>query len=75
MDLKVIGVINAGVKGAFENISKDENCSIGVMATEGTVLSNGYVNAINKYKSEFGYMGEIQPYQQPELDLPGLLME
>jgi len=71
LDIKVIGVINAGVKGAFENISKDENCSIAVMATEGTVLSNGYLNAINKYKTEFGYEGEIQTYQQPGIGLAG----
>lgn len=71
LDLKVIGVINAGVKGAFEKLSKDEDCSIAVMATEGTVLSNGYVNAINKYKSDFGYTGEIQIYQQPGIGLAG----
>ncbi len=71
LDIKVIGVINAGVKGAFENISKDENCSIAVMATEGTVLSNGYVNAINRYKSDLGYDGEIQTYQQAGIGLAG----
>lgn len=71
LDIKVIGVINAGVKGAFENVSKDEDCSIAVMATEGTVLSNGYVNAINKFKSEFGYKGKIQTYQQPGIGLAG----
>ena len=71
LDIKVIGVINAGVKGAFENIAKDENCSIAVMATEGTVLSNGYVNAINKYKLEFGYTRENQIYQQPGIGLAG----
>jgi glutamate racemase len=71
LDIKVIGVINAGVKGAFENISKDENCSIAVMATEGTVLSNGYVNAINKYKTGHRYEGEIQTYQQPGIGLAG----
>ena len=49
LDIKVIGVINAGVKGAFENLLNNENCSIGVMATEGTVLSNGYLNTINEY--------------------------
>ena len=53
LDIKVIGVINAGVKGAFENLSNDENCSIGVMATEGTVLSNGYLNTINKYHKNY----------------------
>jgi glutamate racemase len=71
LDIKVIGVINAGVKGAFEKISKDENCSIGVMATEGTVLSNGYVNTINKYQSDLGYDGSIQTYQQAGIGLAG----
>jgi len=71
LDIKVIGVINAGVKGALENITKDENCTIGVMATEGTVLSNGYVNAINKYKTKFEFEGEIQTYQQPGIGLAG----
>lgn len=71
LDIKVIGVINAGVKGAFENISKEENCSIAIMATEGTVLSNGYVNAINKFKSENNYSGEIQTFQQPGIGLAG----
>jgi glutamate racemase len=73
LDIKVIGVINAGVKGAFENISQDEDCSIGVMATEGTVLSNGYLNAINKYHSEFEYNGEILTYQQPGVGLAGAI--
>jgi glutamate racemase len=71
LDIKVIGVINAGVQGAFENITKDENSSIGVMATEGTVLSNGYVNEINKYKTKFEYEGKIQTYQQPGIGLAG----
>lgn len=73
LDLKVIGVINAGVKGAFENILSNESCSIGVMATEGTVLSNGYVKAINKYKSENNFTGEIQVFQQPGIGLAGAI--
>ncbi len=73
LDIKVIGVINAGVKGAFENISQDEDCSIGVMATEGTVLSNGYVNAINNYKTASGYIGEIQTYQQAGVGFAGAI--
>lgn len=73
LDVKVIGVINAGVKGAFENISQDEDCSIGVMATEGTVLSSGYVNAINNYKTASGYVGEIQTYQQAGVGLAGAI--
>lgn len=71
LDIKVIGVINAGVKGALGSILKDENCSIGVMATEGTVLSNGYVNAIDNYKTASGYVGKIQTYQQAGVGLAG----
>ena len=44
LDIKVIGVINAGVKGAFENISKDENCSIGSNGNRG----NGFIKWICK---------------------------
>lgn len=73
LNIKVIGVINAGVKGAFENLSKDENCSIGVMATEGTVLSNGYPNTINKYYSDFNYKGEIKTFQQAGIGLAGAI--
>ena len=73
LDIKVIGVINAGVQGAFENISKDENCSIGVMATEGTVLSNGYVNTINDYQSDIGFRGKIETYQQAGIGLAGAI--
>lgn len=73
LDIKVIGVIDAGVEGAFENISEDENCSIGVMATEGTVLSKGYVNTINNYHSDLKYSGEIQVYQQPGIGLAGAI--
>jgi glutamate racemase len=73
LDIKVIGVINAGVEGAFENILKDENCTIGVMATEGTVLSNGYVNTVNEYKSKQGYKSDIQTYQQAGFGLAGAI--
>ena len=73
LGIKVIGVINAGVKGAFEHISSDEDCSIAVMATEGTVLSNGYVNAISSYKSETEYGGEIQTFQQAGVGLAGAI--
>ena len=73
LNIKVIGVISAGVKGAFENIPKDEDCSIGVMATEGTVLSNGYVDAINNYKTASGYIGKIQTYQQAGVGLAGAI--
>lgn len=73
LDIKVIGVIGAGVKGAFDLIDKNESCSIGVMATEGTVASNGYLNEINLQKEKLGYTGEIQVYQQPGVGLAGAI--
>ena len=41
-NIKVIGVIDAGVRGALERINKDENAIVGVMATAGTVELKGY---------------------------------
>lgn len=73
LDIKVIGVINAGVKGAFENISRDDNFSIAVMATEGTVLSNGYVNAINDFVKTNGYSADIHIFQQAGVGLAGAI--
>jgi glutamate racemase len=73
LDIRVIGVINAGVSGAFENISKDKDFSIAVMATEGTVLSNGYVNAINAFVKTNGYKGNINIFQQAGVGLAGAI--
>src|SRR5690606_13808286 len=42
LNIKVIGVIDAGVRGALEHLEKDENATIAVMATVGTVTSKGY---------------------------------
>ena len=73
LDIRVIGVINAGVSGAFENISKDKDFSIAVMATEGTVLSNGYANAIIDFKETNGYKGNINIFQQAGVGLAGAI--
>ncbi|MFO7524868.1 MAG: hypothetical protein R6W68_05405 [Ignavibacteriaceae bacterium] len=73
LDIKVIGVINAGVKGALEYISKDEDFSVAVLATEGTVLSNGYVNAINDYIKNNGYKGDVNIFQQAGVGLAGAI--
>lgn len=73
LNIKVIGVINAGVKGALENISQDEDFSIAVMATEGTVLSNGYVNAINDYIKNNRQSGDVHIFQQAGVGLAGAI--
>jgi glutamate racemase len=63
-NIHVIGVIDAGVKGALETFAKDENGTIAVLATAGTVSSNGYLNAFNKLKTGNGYSDNINFIQQ-----------
>ncbi|HWS59641.1 MAG TPA: hypothetical protein VN182_01795 [Flavobacterium sp.] len=63
-NVKVIGVINAGVKGALATFKKTENGSIGVFATAGTVASKGYTNALMKLIASENYKGNIQIYSQ-----------
>ena len=64
IELKVIGVIDAGARGTLAILEKDENGSIGVMATVGTIASKGYENTLLKVKDELGYTGEIQIFNQ-----------
>lgn len=63
-DIKVIGVIYAGVRGTLSNIKKDEDAIIGVLATAGTVTSKGYHNTILKMKKELNYTGSIEVFSQ-----------
>jgi len=69
LDLKVIGVIGAGVRGALETIEKEENAVVGIMATAGTVASNGYPNTVIEQKEKLGYKGKIESYQQAGIGL------
>lgn len=62
--IKVIGVIDAGVRGVLETMKKDENRIIGVLATAGTVSSKGYQNTILKFKDDVGFTGNIEVYSQ-----------
>jgi glutamate racemase len=63
-NIHVIGVIDAGIKGALETFNKDKSGTIAVLATAGTVLSNGYLKAFNKLKTEKGYSDNINFIQQ-----------
>lgn len=58
--IKVIGVIDAGVRGALSTFNKNENGTIAVMATAGTVSSDGYLNTFKKLSNSYGYTGEIE---------------
>ena len=63
-NLKVIGVIDAGVRGTLASLKKDEDAIVGVLATAGTVASKGYRNTLLKFKDEFGYTGNIEVFSQ-----------
>lgn len=64
LNIPVIGVINAGVRGTLKSFSLDENGAVGVFATVGTVASNGYGNTLKRMAKELGYTGEIQVFNQ-----------
>jgi len=63
-NIKVIGVIDAGVRGVLETMNKNEDGIIGVLATAGTVSSKGYHNTILKFKDDLGYIGNIEVFSQ-----------
>ncbi len=69
LDLKVIGVIGAGVRGALERVGKDESAVVGIMATAGTVASNGYPNAVLEQQIKLNYSGDIITFQQAGIGL------
>ncbi len=70
IQIKVIGVIDAAVRAAYENLTNPAEVSIGVMATAGTVSSNGYVQAINDLQ---GKDGAPEVFQQAGIGLAGAI--
>ncbi|HXH99586.1 MAG TPA: hypothetical protein VNI52_04910 [Sphingobacteriaceae bacterium] len=64
INLKVIGVIDAGAQGTLDVFKKNENGSIGVFATVGTIASKGYEKTIVNLKNKLGYTGNLQVYNQ-----------
>ncbi len=73
INLKVIGVIDAGVCGALDYINPQENVSIGIMATAGTIASGGYVRAMRQQLQERSYSGRIKVFQQAGIGLAGAI--
>ena len=65
--VSVTGVINAGVKGALESLSKEESATIGVMATVGTIKTEGYERTIKEMAKQLGYTGTLQIVNQPAM--------
>ena len=69
----MIVVIDAGVKAALNIFQKDEDGSIGIMATEGTVASEGYVRTLNAQRNAMNYTGNITVFQQAGIGLAGAI--
>lgn len=69
LNIKVIGVIDAGARGVLETMKKNEDGIIGVLATAGTVSSKGYQNTILKFKEDLGYLGNIEVFSQGGLGI------
>ena len=62
--LWVLGVVNAGAKGALECLSKDASGTIGVMATVGTIKTEGYERTLKQMAQDLGYTGNLQVVNQ-----------
>lgn len=73
LDLKVLGVIDAAVRAALDVLFKSKNRVIGIMATAGTVSSNGYVKAIRSYRDIGDFPGGIKIFQQAGIGLAGAI--
>jgi glutamate racemase len=69
LNIKVIGVIDAGARGVLETLQKNEDGIIGVLATVGTISSKGYSNTIMKFKEQLGYTGNIEVFSQGGLGI------
>ncbi len=73
LDMKVIGVIGAGVRGALQALEKDKDASIAIMATAGTVSSGGYVTTLREQISALKYTGDISIFQQAGIGVAGAI--
>jgi glutamate racemase len=73
LDIRVIGVIDAGVKAALDQFEPQENGSIAIMATAGTVATNGYPEAIKRIRANQRLSGNITIYQQAGIGLAGAI--
>jgi glutamate racemase len=73
LDIQVIGVIDAGAKGAVEVFSDGQSGTIGVIATRGTVLSDAYPRAIRACIERKGLEQHIGVVQQGAFALAGAI--
>jgi len=74
LDIEVIGVVDAGALDAVAHLPGDgKGCLVGVLATEGTCASGGYVKAIREhFRERFGHEDAVI-VQQPGIGLAGAI--
>jgi glutamate racemase len=70
LDMKAVGIIDAGAREAVELYNADTKDAVAVFATEGTCSSMGYPRALERYFSEKGIKG-VAILQQPCFGLAG----
>jgi glutamate racemase len=73
IDIEVIGVVGAGAKGALDTFHDGAGGTIGVLATEGTVLSGAYPREIHALATKSGLRGRIIVVQQGAYGLAGAI--
>ncbi len=64
LDIILIGVIDAATTGVVNSFAPDENGSIAILATDGTVRSGAYVSSIEEKVKELHRHGDIRIFQQ-----------
>lgn len=64
LNLKLIGVIDAGAKGVMDILGKNENASVAVLATVGTIASNGYERTILSLREKLQFTGHLKIFNQ-----------
>lgn len=64
LNIKIIGVIDAGCLGAYHALSNDKDAVVGIFATPATVAANAYPKTLQKILKENGFKANIKTYQQ-----------
>ncbi len=62
--VKVVGVIDAAVNALFDKLQNNENVSVGVLATPGTISSGEYQNQINTLSGKRGFTSKVDIFTQ-----------
>ena len=64
LNIKVIGVIDAGCLGAVDELKNDEDGVVAIFATPATVAANAYPKTLQKILKKKNYKGKIKTFQE-----------